>query len=101
MNKQEKLQLLEELVKEGRITLCQAFELSEPEKEKEYVPYFTPHQDPYKWEPFKWTEPGTIRYGTRTNFTAGSTNTQAQEWKDLETKFNQAIETGAIEYKTK
>lgn len=55
MTKQEKLQLLEELVKEGRITLCQAFELSEPEKEYVYPtwnnPWVVPEQPNYPWGP--------------------------------------------------
>ncbi len=59
MTKQEKLQLLEELVKEGRITLCQAFELTEPEKEYVYVPTTNPWNDPFK--PFQptpnWQQP--------------------------------------------
>jgi len=72
--KEEKLKLLERLVKEGHITLCEAFDLSETEKE--YIPYFTTQwQEPLQWEPYKWTNPGTITFGTGSGYIAGSSNT--------------------------
>ncbi len=39
MNKEEKMKLLEKLVKEGHITLCEAFHFLEVEKEYIYPPY--------------------------------------------------------------
>ncbi len=38
MNKEQKMKILERLVKEGHITLCEAFELSITEKEYVFVP---------------------------------------------------------------
>lgn len=53
--KEEKLKLLERLVKEGHISLCEAFELSETEKEYIVVPQ--PINAPLQWEPYKWIDP--------------------------------------------
>lgn len=53
MNKEEKMKLLEKLVREGHITLCEAFHLLETEKEYVYVPtpQYTPYVAPYT-EPY-------------------------------------------------
>ena len=53
MIQEEKLKILERLIKEGHITLAEAFTLSETEKEYMYIPN-TVFQ-PYHYEPISTT----------------------------------------------
>lgn len=76
MTKQNKIDLLTRLVKEGHITLCEAFELSEPSTEEKLQNFMKNWQDvplrrsewleinPSKPNPYKHT-PTTISFNLR------------------------------------
>lgn len=56
MNKEEKLKLLERLVKEGHITLCEAFHLLETEKQYVTVstyPYYPTTYPSVPYQPYQ------------------------------------------------
>lgn len=60
-SKDEKMKILERLVREGHITLCEAFDLSETEKEYVSIPTNTIIPD---GKPHYPTDPYKITFGT-------------------------------------
>jgi hypothetical protein len=86
--KEEKIKILERLVKEGHITLAEAFELNETEKEYIYNPVI---------QPFQHIEPYTPYYPITNTYDPilGTTTTL----DNLEFQFKKLVETGAIQYK--
>jgi hypothetical protein len=81
---QTKLELLERLVREGHITLAEAFDLSETEKEYVYISQYKTYNPQFYENPFR--------------VTCGTTSTLYNVQK-LEDMFNKAVDQGIIEYK--
>ena len=95
--KEEKMKILERLVKEGHITLCEAFDLSEATIEYIHVPYnpsYTNPVQPYTPQPFPW-EPV---FGTPIGSPTG-VKLPSYTISELETMYKDWLKTEDIVYK--